>query len=622
MLRTTVIDNFARRLLLCASCSVLGAVLIAAVPASAQDNPPADPAAATQTAVNPTEAAVGHLLQGLVDQGVLKRAKAQAMMNQFHADLQKAAPAAAPAAPTSTAPAEAGTVAVPYIPEIVKDQITKEVQEGVIKKAKDEHWAAPNSVPEWTSRIHLFGDVRFRDEGRFFDKPVYKTDNGQLVQVSGNAIDFIDTNAVNNGSALDINTASSGYKGLPVLNSTQNRNLLRMRVRFGISADIDDDWTAVVRLASGNDTSPVSTNQTLGSDFGKKAIWLDQAYIKYEPFQGDSLVVGRMPMPFERTELVWSENVNPDGVALTGAAHLLHGALGLRATAAAFALDTASDNANTDVASNLKVGESANRWLFAGQLGADYEANRLKLGFYVGYYNYSGVQSKLSSPCSNLDAPITGCNTDATRPTFMQKGNTLFLLRDITDPNNTGADPQYFGLAPKFEVVDLIGKLDFAATDKIHVFLTGDYARNVAFSPSQIEALPIVNNNETCSAAIPVDAMGIPTESCSQAGGHAVFKSGNQAWLVRFGVGTPVVAKRWDWNAAFTYESIQPDAVLDAFNDSDFHLGGTNAKGWTVAGNLGVAHNTWLTAKWISTDAVVGPAFAVDLFQLDLNTKF
>ena len=616
MLRTT--DNLARRLMLCAST----AAMIAGTPALAQDNPSAN--SATQAAANPTEAAVGHLLQGLVDQGVLKRAKAQAMMNQFHADLQKAPPAVPPAAPLSTAPvpADASTVAVPYIPQIVQDKIRDEVKAQVIAQAKEERWVAPNTMPEWVSRFHFFGDIRFRDEGRFFDAPVYKTDNGKLVQVSGNASDFVDTNAANNGSALDINTASAKYAGLPVLNSTQNRNLLRMRVRFGIVADIDDNWTAVIRLASGNDTSPTSTNQTLGSDFGKKAIWLDQAYIKYEPFKGDALTVGRMQMPFERTELVWSENVNPDGVALTGAAHLLSGALGLHAAAAAFALNSAADNANTNQESNLKVGMSANRWLLAGQVGADYAADRFKAGFYAGYYNYSGVQSKLSSPCPNYDAAITGCDTDATRPTFMQKGNTLFLLRDITDPNNTLADPQYFGLAPKFEVVDLITKLDFAATDRVHVSLTGDYARNVAFSPSQIEKLPVVNNNDTCSVTVPVDAMGIPTESCSQAGGQAVYKSGNEAWLVRFAVGTPDIAKRGDWNLAFTYEYIQPDAVLDAFNDSDFHLGGTNAKGWVVGGNLAVARNTWLTAKWYSTDAVSGPAFSEDTLQVDLNTKF
>jgi hypothetical protein len=204
----------------------------------------------------------------------------------------------------------------------------------------------------------------------------------------------------------------------------------------------------------------------------------------------------------------------------------------------------------------------------------------------------------------------------------MQKGNTLFLLRQITDPNNTGADPQYFGLASKFEVVDLIAKLDYAATDTVHVMLTGDYARNLAYSAKAINALPLANNNDDCSVTIPTDAMGIPTETCSQAGGHSVFKSGNQAWLVRLGVGTPAIVNRWDWNIAGTYAYIEPDAVLDAFNDSDFHLGGTNAKGWTIAGNLAVAHNTWLTAKGLCTDAVSGPAYAIDLFQLDFNLRF
>jgi len=166
--------------------------------------------------------------------------------------------------------------------------------------------------------------------------------------------------------------------------------------------------------------------------------------------------------------------------------------------------------------------------------------------------------------------------------------------------------------------LDFIAKADFAATDTLHIALTGDVARNLGYSKTAILALGnlVANNNETCSVTV---ATG---KTCTSAGGTSIFKSGKDAWYVRLDIGAPKVAERWDWNIAGSYEYIQPDALVDAFTDSDFHLGGTNAKGWTLAGNLGLAHNTWLSLKWLSADAVTGPHFSVDVLQADLNVRF
>ena len=40
----------------------------------------------------------------------------------------------------------------------------------------------------------------------------------------------------------------------------------------------------------------------------------------------------------------------------------------------------------------------------------------------------------------------------------------------------------------------------------------------------------------------------------------------------------PEITKRWDWNVSLAYKYVESDAVLDALNDPDFHLGGTNAR--------------------------------------------
>jgi len=171
-------------------------------------------------------------------------------------------------------------------------------------------------------------------------------------------------------------------------------------------------------------------------------------------------------------------------------------------------------------------------------------------------------------------------------------------------------------------VLSIDGDIDWAMSDTLHLNLAGHYARNLAYSVKDILARgfnpgsglsQIANNNETCSVA-PVGGF------CPA--GKSVFKSGGNAWLARLTVGTNGVDKRGDWQITGSYRRIDPDALLDAFTDQDFHLGGTNAKGWTLEGLYGVMKHTSLGLRWMSTQEISGPPFKIDLLQADLNVKF
>lgn len=70
------------------------------------------------------------------------------------------------------------------------------------------------------------------------------------------------------------------------------------------------------------------------------------------------------------------------------------------------------------------------------------------------------------------------------------------------------------------------------------------------------------------------------------------------------------------------YKYLDRDSVLDAFTDSNFHLGGTNAKGWVIYGNYAFAHNLWLNLRWFSASVISGPTYDVNLLQADLNARF
>src|SRR5271168_3015388 len=109
-----------------------------------------------------------NLLQALVDQGVMTREKA--------AQLVKAAQDKAAADAAAMAKADEGAVRVPYVPQIVKDEIAKQVEAqvkpdvvaDVVKEAKAEKWGVPGALADWLTRTRLTGDVTLREEDVLF----------------------------------------------------------------------------------------------------------------------------------------------------------------------------------------------------------------------------------------------------------------------------------------------------------------------------------------------------------------------------------------------------------------------------------------------------------------------
>ncbi len=91
---------------------------------------------------------------------------------------------------------------------------------------------------------------------------------------------FPNFNAINTGAPFDV----AGPIFSPQLNVDQNRERIRLRTRVGFDIDLEDGFTAGIRLATGGNNSPVSTNQTLGSassgsagqggNFSKYELWL------------------------------------------------------------------------------------------------------------------------------------------------------------------------------------------------------------------------------------------------------------------------------------------------------------------------------------------------------------
>lgn len=96
-------------------------------------------------------------------------------------------------------------------------------------------------------------------------------------------------------------------------NDDQRRN--RIRARIGLTAQIADDVSGGVFLASGSD-DPVSSNETLGGAGSSKGINLDMAWIDWNFAQDTHLVAGKTANPFyqpAKDGMIWDGDYRPEG---------------------------------------------------------------------------------------------------------------------------------------------------------------------------------------------------------------------------------------------------------------------------------------------------------------------
>jgi hypothetical protein len=185
--------------------------------------------------------------------------------------------------------------------ELMENQIAKAVEDKQIG-------ALPDSL-KWAENVKWSGDLRYRHE------------------------------------SIDDDTA------------TTKRDRNRIRARLKMEAKINDEWDAILRLASGSSDSPTSTNQTLGDSgsdsFSSKEIWLDWAYANYHPasISGLNILLGKMGNPFYtvgKNQLIFDGDLSPEGGAATYAWNL-NDSTSAQLTGGAFWLRERSTDADTSL---------------------------------------------------------------------------------------------------------------------------------------------------------------------------------------------------------------------------------------------------------------------------------
>jgi hypothetical protein len=340
-----------------------------------------------------------------------------------------------------------------------------------------------------------------------------------------------------------------------------------------MKAKLSDQTYAAFRITSGTTTNPVSTNQTLGTGYNKSSLVLDRAFIHSDPYPWLVFNGGKIPNPWLSTDLVWDSDVNFEGVATQFKPRFSDSWTSFL-TLGAFPYQDI-ERSNTIYAHS--------KWLYGSQLGmawATPDSSNVQFG--VSLYRFVNVEGTTNDTLGSH-------YYDKTAAQGMQKGNTLMYISAI-------GDPVVWGIASKFKELNITAKLDSAAFDPIHVVLSGDYVKNLGYNREEI------NRRIGPSYAAPEPRI-----------------TGRQTSLV---VGMPRIKKSGEWQASIAYKYLESDAVLDALTDSDFHLGGTNAKGFIVGGSYGVDDNTWLSLRWYSTDQIDGLPLSIDTLQFDLNARF
>ena len=505
---------------------------------------------------------VVNLLQTLVEQKVMTRDQAEMLVKTAQDQAQKSAQEADKR--------DAGAVRVPYVPQIVRDQIRKDVADevrpeivkAVVAEAKQEGWGVPAGLPDWLSGVRVMGDLRLRAQEDLFP--------------SGNQANTIpDFQAINAAGSITKPGPSA------FLDTTSDRTRLRLRGRLGAAFELPGGFSGAVRLATGGALDPSSESQTLGTTGAHYGIGLDLAYLRWQAPKNDALIpvsvsVGQIPSPwFTPTELVYARDTTFEGITGTyqhGLKAFTRGSSDFFLTGGLFPIQ------------EVPLNHGANKYMLGAQAGtrlAFSDGKALRLG--VAYYDFRHVTGQRNVAGSSV--------LNYTAPGFVRYGNTMYDIQN--DPAQTN---YLFGLASEFRLVNVSASYELPLGSKTLV-ITADAVKNIGYSHNKILALTGIDQTDR-----------------------------NHGYVAEFAYGDKdpgSAAGAWRFTAGYRY--VQADAVLDGWTDTDLHGGGTNARGYYLIGNYGLAKNVWTQLRYLKGDVIDLPPpflYGLDIVQIDLNTRF
>jgi hypothetical protein len=170
----------------------------------------------------------------------------------------------------------------------------------------------------------------------------------------------------------------------------------------------------------------------------------------------------------------------------------------------------------------------------------------------------------------------------------MQRGNSLFDIRNDLDTTTN-----LFALAADYHLANATLSFDWRVSPLYRLALNAEVVQNIGFDEQEVLARA-----------------------------NRFIEARDQGYQAEINFGSVSMARNGAWRGYVGYRYIERDATLDAFTDSDFHLGGTDAQGYFVGADYAFTERTFVRLRYLTADEIDGPPFGVDVLQLDLNASF
>ena len=339
----------------------------------------------------------------------------------------------------------------------------------------------------------------------------------------------------------DMRNRVEGFYG----NNYHAETRFRLRARVGLNANVSDEVSATVRLATGDPNDPISTNQTLSNTFNRKPFNLDWAYMTIKPGKTVGLepgwgqiVIGKFNVQLAKeSELIWDDDLSPEGASET--LNLVERREGFfrsfRLNALQWEVNEASTNNDSYILGGQAVLDTA-----VGST-ATWSAS-------FADYNFEGMNRVARTFLS----PFTG----------KASPNNCTAAQLTLDPSSScyaANSSQNTSLANSNSVV-LSGK-DSAGNQEITGYVNG---------------YNLINFGSELDFPNPV-GLGIPAGVFGDLVYNTQANSHNTGFVIGLGIGK--AGKDWyhdslknagDWGTSYCWEWVEKDAVVSLFSYSDF----------------------------------------------------
>ena len=370
-------------------------------------------------------------------------------------------------------------------------------------------------------------------------------------------------------------------------------NWLLTRIRFGAEFGDTGPVTGGIRVSSGESPNPTVPFVTLSNAFRPAAFGVDQAWAAVRPFHDRDrlqLVIGRMKNPFwrgsigtVRTQMLWDDDVNPAGAALTGQIY--------KSTAGAYPFVIEDTVAYMQIQSLLDDRFVGLTGVVSG-VGDQLRFLSKYVDAAVTYYEWWNLNTGLSVPTS--EAALGYVSAQHATPAFLllpglQATNTQVDFGPAGGRSAAFLDPTYKILNPTAQVHVPFKDGTLGDPD---AYVIVDYAHN--FLPNHVltaQGNLQTPNPATCTSCTPVQTGTSQPRDATQLNNGVGLTLGTR-------VGDKTY-KRWlhPANLWVTYRYVQSDAALATFADSDLGAG-TGYYGVALGANYRIFRNLMASAQY------------------------